>query len=720
MTTINRSLSSRLLPTAALALAMAMTSAPAMAKDVYLLAKPFNKSLPDGSGSGFASVPMWGYADCTPATGAVDWLDCGANVDPQSPGPVIRVPAGESLNIIVQNNLANANANITSETSVIIPALPKAMTPVRWTGTGDAARDGRIYSFDSVVAEGDTATYSWTTPAPGTYLYQSGTHPQVQVQMGLYGAVVVEAGPNLAYPATGSQPAVGYTQDATLVFSEVDPALHAAVADGTYGTPAFSSTEDYKPRFFLINGEAFDELNAPLLTTGNSADILLRFVNAGLENHSPQLLGDYFEVIAEDGHRAPTSRSQYTLLLPAGKSVDALFQPTEIATYTLFDRRLRTVNDTSLGGGMMARIDVGAAVDVLPNAQPDTNNAVQGGTAVTGNVLANDGGNVPGTVTSADIALDTAVATANGANITLNTDGSYSYTPPAIGNTNVDPTLGLTEVFNYSMADRDGDVSGPTSLTIMTAYVAVVAADSLYFSTAGDFAVPDVGGPYDDADIYLWNGSVFSRVFDGSLAGLPNNADIDALYAVDSDTFYMSFRANNTNTPIGTVDDSDIVMYDAGTWSMYFDGSDVGLTTDNEDVDAFDFLPDGSIVISTLGNPSVGIAGDSDEDLLRCEGTFGATTTCSWSLYFDGSDIGLGGNASEDVDGASVVGSTIYLSTNGAFNTGGGNTGQGSDVFACNAATTGTATACASFSLYFDGSVNGVSNNIDAIQVPAP
>ena len=31
--------------------------------------------------------------------------------------------------------------------------------------------------------------YSWTNMKPGTYLYQSGTHPQVQVQMGLYGGV---------------------------------------------------------------------------------------------------------------------------------------------------------------------------------------------------------------------------------------------------------------------------------------------------------------------------------------------------------------------------------------------------------------------------------------------------------------------------------------------------------------------------------------------------
>ena len=40
---------------------------------------------------------------------------------------------------------------------------------------------------------------------PGTYLYQSGTHPQVQVQMGLYGGVKnglsPQPDPAQAYPA---------------------------------------------------------------------------------------------------------------------------------------------------------------------------------------------------------------------------------------------------------------------------------------------------------------------------------------------------------------------------------------------------------------------------------------------------------------------------------------------------------------------------------------
>jgi hypothetical protein len=274
---------------------------------------------------------------------------------------------------------------------------------------------------------------------------------------------------------------------------------------------------------------------------------------------------------------------------------------------------------------------------------------------------------------------------------------------------------------NYTLNLRARDAAGtwsPTSSTVLTVN-APLPSLLLYFSTAGNFPVPGVTGPYDDADIYSWNGTSFTRVFDGSVAGLPGNADIDALVVVDTDTFYMSFNATGTTVPtLGNVQDEDVVLYDAGTWSLYFDGSDVGLSNSgNEDVDAFDILTDGSIVISTVGAANVpGVGNFNDEDLVRCVGTFGSVTTCTWSVYFDGSDVALTAG-SEDVDGVSVSGGNIYLSTLGNFSVS-GLTGQGVDVFSCNSPTTGTATACTSFSMYFDGSVYGITNNLDAIDLP--
>jgi hypothetical protein len=123
------------------------------------------------------------------------------------------------------------------------------------------------------------------------------------------------------------------------------------------------------------------------------------------------------------------------------------------------------------------------------------------------------------------------------------------------------------------------------------------------------------------------------------------------------------------------------------------------------------------VLISTLGTPDVpGVTGEQDEDLLRCAGTFGPTTTCTWSTYFDGSDVGLSATT-ENVDGAAVGTDGIYLTTVGDFSVP-GLSGANEDVFRCNSPTTGPATACGSFTMFYDGSTHGITDDLDAIDLP--
>jgi hypothetical protein len=87
-----------------------------------------------------------------------------------------------------------------------------------------------------------------------------------------------------------------------------------------------------------------------------------------------------------------------------------------------------------------------------------------------------------------------------------------------------------------------------------------------------------------------------------------------------------------------------------GTWAIYFDGSDVGLSLSGEGVDAASVAGTGAIYLSTLGNFSVtGISGQ-DEDVFVCNApATGPNTRCtSFSLFFNGTAYGLG---ADDVDG---------------------------------------------------------------------
>ena len=81
-------------------------------------------------------------------------------------------------------------------------------------------------------------------------------------------------------------------------------------------------------------------------------------------------------------------------------------------------------------------------------------------------------------------------------------------------------------------------------------------------------------------------------------------------------------------------------------YQMFFDGSDVGLTTTAENVAAFAFLADGSIVLATTGAFSVpsgtgGTLTGGGQDLLRfVPSSMGGATAGTWSIFFDGSDVG--------------------------------------------------------------------------------
>ncbi len=248
---------------------------------------------------------------------------------------------------------------------------------------------------------------------------------------------------------------------------------------------------------------------------------------------------------------------------------------------------------------------------------------------------------------------------------------------------------------------------------------------------------PSLGGAgaVADEDIAQYDGatSTWSLYFDGSDVGLTAVA-IDAFAVLPSGELLISIDSDSTvagltGGPSGTaVDDSDIIKFTpttlgattAGSWSFYFDGSDVGLTTSNEDVDAIAILPSGAIGISTLGDPSVtGLTGLADEDVIGfTPSALGATTTGTWSYYFDGSDVGLSTNSSEDVDAFAVSSAGVStFSTVGAFSVT-GVSGLDEDAFKFTPTTTGTTTA-GSFASYFVATARGIptSANINAIHL---
>jgi serine protease AprX len=227
-------------------------------------------------------------------------------------------------------------------------------------------------------------------------------------------------------------------------------------------------------------------------------------------------------------------------------------------------------------------------------------------------------------------------------------------------------------------------------------------------------------------DVVHFDGTSFTVLIDASDVGI--TGQVDAFAALDADSFVLSVATPTSITGLGTVDDSDLIRLDAtslgpttsGSLSMYFDGSDVGLSTDGEDVDAIEVLPDGRMLLSTSGAASVaGVIAGADEDLLAFSPTRrGATTAGTFTMWFDGSDVGLTTTA-EDIDAASVAqDGRISLSTLAAFAVAGAS-GDGDDVSRCTASSLGSVTSC-SFepALVVDGSALGLTGyGIDAVEI---
>jgi hypothetical protein len=246
----------------------------------------------------------------------------------------------------------------------------------------------------------------------------------------------------------------------------------------------------------------------------------------------------------------------------------------------------------------------------------------------------------------------------------------------------------------------------------------------IYVSSTSD---GNAGGvAFRDEDILAFDTveDTWSMYFDGSDVGLDSSRkqDIDAFYLMADGSLLLSIAGDSIVPDVGSVDDSDIVRFiptslgsdTAGSFELYFDGSDVELSGSREDLDAIYVLADGRLVLSTVDSFGVSGASGKDEDLIIFTPTsLGANTSGSWDMHFDGSDVGLS-NKTEDINGVWVEEGTgdIYLSTLWTFNVD-GSSGDGSDLFICHPGSLGSDTSCTfGPGLYWDGSANGFAGEV--------
>jgi formylglycine-generating enzyme required for sulfatase activity len=235
-------------------------------------------------------------------------------------------------------------------------------------------------------------------------------------------------------------------------------------------------------------------------------------------------------------------------------------------------------------------------------------------------------------------------------------------------------------------------------------------------------SVPGAGTVAEE-DLVAYNTSTggWSLYFDGSDVGAGGLA-IDAFSRLNDGSLIFSFTAPGTIGGVG-FDDSDLLRFTptslgsttAGAWSMYFDGSDVDLTQNAEDIDGAHVLADGRILISTEGSAKVRGVNADDEDILIFTPTgLGTATSGTWALYFDGSDVDLT-TEGEDVEALCVTPlGTLLLSTLDAFSVP-GVSGAGEDIFEFTPTSLGVSTA-GMYRMFLDLSTLGIEGDVVALE----
>jgi manganese oxidase len=277
-----------------------------------LVAAPGYLSTPEGN-----SLYFWGYG----TTAA------------QYSGPTMIVNQGDVVTVTLQNNLPVA-------TSITFPGQ-----------SGVTATGGSTGLLTKEAPAGSSVTYTFTASQPGTYMYQSGTQPDLQIEMGLVGALIVrptefnEAGAATRKAYTDS--ASAFDHEYLFLLSDMDDKIHNAVEQQVQqGQPV---TVDMSKRFavyWFMNGRCgpdtllpvnYSSLPVqpydcfPLFHPGEK--ILMRVIGAGSDEHPLHHHGNHARMIAQDGRLlqspggsgADLGNLEFTVPSTPGSTIDTMF-----------------------------------------------------------------------------------------------------------------------------------------------------------------------------------------------------------------------------------------------------------------------------------------------------------------------------------------------------------------------------------------------------------
>jgi len=184
-------------------------------------------------------------------------------------------------------------------------SLPVSTT-LHWHGVDVPNNmDGIPGMTQDAVPPGGMFTYEFVATNPGTRWYHSHQDPEIQVEMGMYGALIID-------PKTPPAGEPKFDQDYTYMLSEWSTAMTPEVAEGNASLPESGHGAEHSKEFdfdyFLMNGKMGDAITPMTVQLGQK--IRVRLINAGSLVHVMHLHGQSMKVLALDGNEL-TPAQQY-------------------------------------------------------------------------------------------------------------------------------------------------------------------------------------------------------------------------------------------------------------------------------------------------------------------------------------------------------------------------------------------------------------------------
>jgi FtsP/CotA-like multicopper oxidase with cupredoxin domain len=277
----------------------------------------------------------------------------------QVPGPTIRATEGERIRIIVKNETNDGEHTL----HVHGQSKPVIM-------------DGVPYLGQKPIGKGESYTYEFTVTNVGTTWYHCHVDSSHHVDMGMYGAFIVEPEKEkLVYDReyimildewptahvhvhNDPEPEEGHDEHGVVTLHDESPPMHDQGAmkkkpRDWYPETHMARQDQYDG--FTINGRSFPFTEPVVVKKGEK--VRIRFINAGYQEHFMHTHSHRFTVVARDGSYVDEPQKIDTIGVGPGQRVDVLFEANNPGTWPFHCHRLNHItNENIYPGGMLTFI----------------------------------------------------------------------------------------------------------------------------------------------------------------------------------------------------------------------------------------------------------------------------------------------------------------------------------------------------------------------------